>query len=90
MYGEHACEEGSKLAREGRCGSRTVSLDLTPGRAGSGSELVSVPGRNRQFDDSGSCEPNLNRILNGSWAVPVLGGSGPVHPVQVRFFFNLY
>ena len=48
---------------------------------------VPVPGRNRRFGGSGSCEPNLNRILNGSWAVPILGGSGPVHPVQVRFFF---
>ena len=45
------------------------------------------PGRNPRFGGSGSCEPNLNRILNGSWAVPVLGGSGPV---PVRFFFLIY
>ena len=48
--------------------------DLGSGRVGP----VSVSDRNRRFSGSSLCEPNLNRILNGSWAVSVLGGFGPV------------
>ena len=45
------------------------------------------PGRFRDETGGSTVQVHMNRILSGSGAVLVLGGSGPVHPVQVRFFF---
>ena len=74
--------------------SNRLCTDHVLSRPDPGPVSVPVSGRNRRSDGSGSCEPNLNRILNGSWAVPVLSGSGsvPVRFIWFRsdFFFLIY